>query len=46
VKAGQALFATAGDLVRYTTPNEDGATYIAICLPAFSPQMVNREQRT
>src|SRR5215471_16194263 len=38
VNAGQVFFAAAGDWVRYTTPNEDGAEYIAICLPAFSPQ--------
>lgn len=46
VKAGQAFFAAAGDWVRYATPNDDGAEYIAICLPAFSPQNVHREQRT
>lgn len=46
VKEGQAFFAAAGDWVRYTTPNEDGAEYIAICLPAFSPQYVHREQPT
>ena len=46
VKTGQAFFAAAGEWVRYTTPNEDGAEYIAICVPAFSPQTVHREQRT
>ena len=46
VKAGQVFFAAAGDWVRYTTPNEDGAEYIAICLPAFSPQTVHREEST
>jgi mannose-6-phosphate isomerase-like protein (cupin superfamily) len=45
VKAGQVFFAVAGDWVRYTTPNEDGAEYIAICLPAFSLQNVHREQQ-
>ena len=43
VKAGQVFFAAAGDWVRYTTPNEEGAEYIAICVPAFAPQMVHRD---
>jgi mannose-6-phosphate isomerase-like protein (cupin superfamily) len=43
VKAGQAFFAAAGDWVRYTTPDEEGAEYIAICLPAFSPETVHRD---
>jgi hypothetical protein len=43
VKAGQVFFAAAGDWVRYMTPNEDGAEYIAICVPAFSPQKVHRD---
>jgi len=46
VKAGQVFLAAAGGWVRYTTPNEDGAEYIAICLPAFSPQTVHREEST
>src|SRR5262245_21966109 len=44
VKAGQCFLAAAGDWVRYTTPNEAGAEYVSICLPAFSPQMVHREE--
>ena len=43
VKAGQAFIAAAGEWVRYSTPYEDGAEYIAICVPAFSPQMVHRD---
>jgi mannose-6-phosphate isomerase-like protein (cupin superfamily) len=43
VKAGQAFFAPAGDWVRYTTPLDEGAEYIAVCAPAFSPQMVHRD---
>jgi mannose-6-phosphate isomerase-like protein (cupin superfamily) len=43
VKAGQAFLAAAGEWVRYSTPNEDGAEYIAICVPAFSPNMVHRD---
>jgi mannose-6-phosphate isomerase-like protein (cupin superfamily) len=41
VAAGQAVLAPAGERVRYRTP--DGAEYIAVCLPAFSPEGVNRE---
>jgi ethanolamine utilization protein EutQ (cupin superfamily) len=41
VSAGQAVLTRAGERVRYTTP--DGAEYVAICLPAFSPDTVNRE---
>lgn len=43
VEAGQAVVAHKGEWVRYSTPGTDGAEYIAICLPAFSPAMVNRE---
>jgi quercetin dioxygenase-like cupin family protein len=39
--AGQAVHAPAGERVRYATP--DGAEYVAVCLPAFSPQTVHRE---
>jgi mannose-6-phosphate isomerase-like protein (cupin superfamily) len=46
VKAGQAYMATAGDWVRYATPNDDGAEYIAICVPAFSPETVHRDSLT
>jgi mannose-6-phosphate isomerase-like protein (cupin superfamily) len=41
VGAGQALLARAGEWVRYSTP--DGAEYIAVCLPAFSPETVHRD---
>jgi mannose-6-phosphate isomerase-like protein (cupin superfamily) len=43
VSAGQAVIAPAGEWVRYSTPSEDGAEYIAVCLPAFSPETVNRD---
>jgi mannose-6-phosphate isomerase-like protein (cupin superfamily) len=43
VNAGQAFFSAAGEWVRYTTPNREGAEYIAICTPAFSPQVVHRD---
>ena len=43
VKAGQAVIAHRGEWVRYSTPAEGGAEYIAVCLPAFSPDLVHRE---
>ena len=42
VTAGQAVVARAGEWVKYSTPNPDGAEYIAVCLSAFSPQTVHR----
>jgi mannose-6-phosphate isomerase-like protein (cupin superfamily) len=44
VRAGQAVVAHRGEWIRYSTPEEDGAEYIAICLPAFSPAMVHRDE--
>lgn len=41
VQAGQAVIAHAGEWIRYSTPN--GAEYVAICLPAFSPDTVHRD---
>jgi ethanolamine utilization protein EutQ len=43
VNAGQAVVAHAGEWVQYSTPLPEGAEYIAICLPAFSPQTVHRD---
>lgn len=43
VIAGQAIICHHGEWVRYSTPTETGAEYIAICMPAFSPQTVNRD---
>ena len=43
VAAGQAVIAHAGEWVRYSTPGPEGAEYIAICLPAFSPETVHRD---
>jgi mannose-6-phosphate isomerase-like protein (cupin superfamily) len=43
VKAGQAVIAHSGEWVRYSTPTEEGAEYIAVCLPAFSMDTVNRD---
>jgi mannose-6-phosphate isomerase-like protein (cupin superfamily) len=44
VHAGQAVFTKAGEWVRYSTPTGDGAEYIAVCLPAFAPQTVHRDE--
>jgi ethanolamine utilization protein EutQ (cupin superfamily) len=41
VQAGQAVFVPGGEWVRYSTP--DGASYIAVCLPAFAPDTVHRD---
>jgi mannose-6-phosphate isomerase-like protein (cupin superfamily) len=43
VKAGQAVLSPAGEWVRYSTPGAEGAEYIAVCLPAFSPATVHRD---
>lgn len=43
VRAGQAVIAHRGEWVRYSTPGDDGAEYIAVCLPAFSPDTVHRD---
>jgi quercetin dioxygenase-like cupin family protein len=43
VNAGQAIITHRGEWVRYSTPGADGAEYIAVCLPAFSPQTVRRD---
>jgi mannose-6-phosphate isomerase-like protein (cupin superfamily) len=42
VRAGQAIVTKPGETVRYSTPEADGAEYIAVCLPAFSPDTVHR----
>lgn len=43
VSAGQAVVAHKGEWVRYSTPGDDGAEYIAVCLPAFSMDTVHRD---
>ena len=45
VRAGQAVIAHRGEWVQYSTPEPQGADYIAVCLPAFSPDTVHRDQR-
>jgi mannose-6-phosphate isomerase-like protein (cupin superfamily) len=44
VRAGQAVVTGPGEWVRYSTPEPEGAEYIAVCLPAFSPATVHRDQ--
>jgi ethanolamine utilization protein EutQ len=44
VTSGQAVIAHAGEWIQYSTPAEDGAEYIAVCLPAFSMETVHRDQ--
>jgi mannose-6-phosphate isomerase-like protein (cupin superfamily) len=43
VQGGQAVIAPAGEWVRYSSPGPEGAEYVAVCLPAFSPQTVHRD---
>ena len=43
VHAGQAIVTAAGEWVRYGTPGPEGAEYVAVCLPAFSPATVHRD---
>jgi mannose-6-phosphate isomerase-like protein (cupin superfamily) len=43
VNAGQAVLTHAGEWIRYSTPGPEGAEYVAVCLPAFSPDTVNRD---
>jgi len=45
VHSGQAVVAHAGEWVRYSTPAQGGAEYIAVCLPAFSIDSVHRDER-
>jgi mannose-6-phosphate isomerase-like protein (cupin superfamily) len=44
VHAGQAVITSGGEWVRYSTPGEDGAEYLAVCLPAFAPATVHRDE--
>lgn len=44
VRAGQGVIARPGEWVRYSSPEEGGAEYVAVCLPAFSPATVHRDE--
>jgi mannose-6-phosphate isomerase-like protein (cupin superfamily) len=43
VAAGQAVLVAAGEWVRYSTPDPDGAEYVAVCVPAFAPDLAHRD---
>ena len=43
VRAGQAIVTRPGEWVRYSTPEPGGAEYVAVCVPAFSPETVHRD---
>ena len=44
VRAGQAVVTQRGEWVQYSTPEPEGAEYIAVCVPAFSPETVHRDE--
>jgi ethanolamine utilization protein EutQ (cupin superfamily) len=44
VRAGQAVLVRGGEWVRYSTPEAGGAEYVAVCLPAFAPETVHRDE--
>ena len=43
MRAGQAVVTAPGEWIRYSTPEPEGAEYVAVCLPAFSPDTVHRD---
>ena len=45
VNKGEAIITYAGEWVRYSTPDDKGANYIAVCMPAFTPGTVNRDEK-
>jgi mannose-6-phosphate isomerase-like protein (cupin superfamily) len=44
IKAGQAFIAGKNEWIKYSSPYKDGAEYISVCLPSFSPEAVNRDK--
>ena len=44
VKAGEAIIVSKNEWIQYSTPEPEGAEYIAVCLPAFSPESVHRDE--
>ena len=44
IRAGEAVITRSGEWIRYSTPEPEGAEYIAVCLPAFSPATVHRDE--
>ena len=45
VREGEAVIVHGGEWVQYSTPEPDGAEYVAVCLPAFSPETVHRDDK-
>jgi mannose-6-phosphate isomerase-like protein (cupin superfamily) len=45
VNAGEAILTEFGEWIQYSTPTDEGAEYIAVCLPAFSMERANREEQ-
>jgi mannose-6-phosphate isomerase-like protein (cupin superfamily) len=45
VKAGESIIVGKGEWVQYSSPTEQGAEYIAVCIPAFSPDSVHRDDK-
>ncbi len=43
IREGQGILIEKGEWVKYSTPGKEGAEYVAICIPAFSPEYVHRE---
>ena len=43
VSAGEAFWAERGERIQYSTPSSEGAEYISVCIPAFSPETVHRD---
>lgn len=44
IKSGQAVLIRKGEWVRYSSPDAEGAHYISVCIPAFSPETVHRDE--
>jgi mannose-6-phosphate isomerase-like protein (cupin superfamily) len=44
VRAGEAIIADKGEWIRYSSPSPEGAEYVAVCLPAFTPATVHRDE--
>ncbi len=44
INEGEAVICEPGEWVRYSTPEAPGASYVAVCLPAFSPSTVHRDE--
>ncbi len=44
VRPGQAVVCSPGEWIRYSSPEPGGAEYVAVCLPAFSPEIVHRDE--